>query len=201
MLRELRALGYEIGSGVMVGIPGQTFEMLARDIELFEELDLDMVGIGPFLAHPDTPLGAEPDHGAGSEQVPSSEWMVLKAVALTRLVCPEANLPSTTALATINTVDGREHGLESGANVFMPVLTPAPYRKMYEIYPGKACVDEDATQCNSCLRNRIELLGRYVGSGPGGRYTSIASHNTQPSSREQRGIIEKKDSPLLVVLQ
>ena len=201
MLRELRALGYEIGSGVMVGIPGQTFEMLARDIELFEELDLDMVGIGPFLAHPDTPLGAEPDHGAGSEQVPSSEWMVLKAVALTRLVCPEANLPSTTALATINTVNGREHGLESGANVFMPVLTPAPYRKMYEIYPGKACVDEDATQCNSCLRNRIELLGRYVGSGPGGRYTSIASHNTQPSSREQRGIIEKKDSPLLVVLQ
>jgi biotin synthase len=122
-------------------------------------------------------------------------------VALTRLVCPEANLPSTTALATINTVDGREHGLESGANVFMPVLTPAPYRKMYEIYPGKACVDEDATQCNSCLRNRIELLGRYVGAGPGGRCTSIASHNTPPSSHEQRGIIEKKDSPLLVVLQ
>jgi biotin synthase len=169
MLRELRDLGYEIGSGVMVGIPGQTFEMLARDIELFEELDLDMVGIGPFLAHPDTPLGAEPGCGAGSDQVPSSEWMVLKTVALTRLVCPEANLPSTTALATINTVDGREHGLESGANVFMPVLTPAPYRQMYEIYPGKACVDEDATQCNSCLRQRIERLGRYVGRGPGGR--------------------------------
>jgi hypothetical protein len=72
---------------------------------------------------------------------------------------------------------------------------------MYEIYPGKACVDEDATQCNSCLRNRIELLGRYVGSGPGGRCTSTASHNTPPSSREQRGIIEKKDSSLLVVLQ
>jgi biotin synthase len=199
MLRELRALGYEIGSGVMVGIPGQTFEMLAHDIELFEELDLDMVGIGPFLAHPDTPLGAGPSSGAGSDQVPSSEWMVLKAVALTRLVCPEANLPSTTALATINTVNGREHGLESGANVFMPVLTPAPYRKMYEIYPGKACVDEDATQCNRCLRERIERLGRYVGHGAGGRCTRSASQDSQPASREQRGNIEKVVSPLRVI--
>ena len=101
--------------------------------------------------------------------------MVLKAVALTRLVCPEANLPSTTALATINTLDGREHGLQSGANVFMPVLTPAPYRRMYQIYPGKACIDEEATQCNHCLRDRIENLGRTVGTGPGGRFTRVAS--------------------------
>jgi biotin synthase len=201
MLRELRALGYEIGSGVMVGIPGQTFEMLARDIELFEELDLDMVGIGPFLAHPDTPLGAQSSRDAGGDQVPSSEWMVLKAVALTRLVCPQANLPSTTALATINTVDGREHGLESGANVFMPVLTPAPYRKMYEIYPGKACVDEDATQCNRCLRERVVRLGRFIGEGPGSRRTGPALHREQPPRREPRPILEPEASPLLVVLQ
>jgi biotin synthase len=201
ILRELRSMGYEIGSGVMVGIPGQTCEMLARDIELFEELDLDMVGIGPFLAHPDTPLGAGPSRGAGIDQVPSSEWMVLKTVALTRLVCPEANLPSTTALATLNTVDGREHGLESGANVFMPVITPAPYRKMYEIYPGKACVDEDATQCNTCLRNRIERLGRYVGQGPGGRCTGTASQNGKPLCQKQRGRMEKKTSPLLAILK
>jgi len=180
LLRELRALGYEIGSGVMVGIPGQTYEMLARDIELFESLDLDMVGIGPFLPHPDTPLGAPGVATAGPDsksidQVPSSEWMVLKAVALTRIVCPEANLPSTTALATINTLDGREHGLQCGANVFMPILTPATYRQMYQIYPGKACIDEDATQCNSCLRERIESLGRTVGQGPGGRFTRVAS--------------------------
>jgi biotin synthase len=186
MLRELRALGYEIGSGVMVGIPGQTFEMLARDIELFEELDLDMVGIGPFLAHPDTPLGAGSGLSTGSDQVPSSEWMVLKTVALTRLVCPEANLPSTTALATINRVAGREHGLESGANVFMPVLTPAPYRQMYEIYPGKACVDEDATQCNRCLRQRIERLGRFVGQGPGGRGEGCTLQNGQAPRQKQQ---------------
>ena len=175
-------MGYEIGSGVMVGIPGQTYEMLARDIELFEALDLDMVGIGPFLAHPDTPLGAPNVKTAGADQVPSSEWMVLKAVALTRLVCPEANLPSTTALATINTLDGREHGLQCGANVFMPVLTPAPYRQMYQIYPGKACIDEDAAQCNTCLRARIESLGRTVGTGSGGRFTRTPSQSVPPSA-------------------
>jgi len=173
-LKLMRQMGYEIGSGVMAGIPGQTYEMLARDIELFASLDLDMVGIGPFLAHPDTPLGRLDAATAGPEQVPSNEWMVLKTVALTRIVCPEANLPATTALATINTVDGREHGLESGGNVFMPILTPSPYRQMYEIYPGKACIDEDATQCNSCLRGRIDRLGRFVGEGPGGRYTREA---------------------------
>ena len=169
LLGELRQMGYEIGGGVMVGIPGQTYEMLAHDIELFEQLDLDMIGIGPFLAHPDTPLGVPGVPTAGAEQVPSSEWMTLKAVALARLACPEANLPSTTALATINSVDGREHGLQSGANVFMPILTPAPYRQMYQIYPGRTCNEEDAIRCNACLRGRIGRLGRTVGEGPGGR--------------------------------
>jgi biotin synthase len=181
-LKLMREMGYEIGSGVMAGIPGQTYEMLARDIELFEELDLDMVGIGPFLSHPETPLGAKDVRSAGDEQVPSSEMMVLKTVALTRIVCPEANLPATTALATINTVDGREHGLESGGNVFMPILTPSPYREMYQIYPGKACVDEDATQCNACLRGRIDRLGRLVGEGPGGRFTRGTQHREQKDS-------------------
>ena len=200
LLRELRELGYEIGGGVMVGIPGQTYAMLARDIELFESLDLDMIGIGPFIAHPDTPLGAPGVRTAGADQVPSSEGMVLKAVALTRLVCPQANLPSTTALATINTLDGREHGLQCGANVFMPVLTPVPYRQMYQIYPGKACLDEDATLCNTCLRERIENLGRTVGTGPGGRYTRTASQAV-PTLRGQPRFTPQKNSPSpLVVL-
>ncbi len=200
ILRELRQIGYEIGSGVMVGIPGQTYEMLARDIELFEQLDLDMIGIGPFLAHPDTPLGAPGVATAGPDQVPSSEWMVLKAVALARLVCPEANLPSTTALATINTVDGREHGLQSGANVFMPILTPAPYRQMYQIYPGKACIDEDALQCNHCLRDRIENLGRTVGEGPGGRFTRTPSHSVSILRSQPRFAPHKAPPSPLVVL-
>jgi len=182
LLRELRTMGYEIGSGVMAGIPGQTYEMLARDIEIFEELDLDMIGIGPLLPHPETPLGALDKTVGVEDQVPANEWMVLKTVALTRIVCPEANMPATTALATINTVDGREHGLESGANVFMPILTPTPYRQMYEIYPGKACVDEDATQCNHCLRGRINHLRRRVGVGQGGRKTGARFQAEKPQS-------------------
>lgn len=202
-LRQMRQMGYEIGSGVMAGIPGQTYEMLARDIELFAELDLDMVGIGPFLAHPDTPLGQPDAPHAGPEQVPANEWSVLKTVALTRLVCPEANLPATTALATINTVDGREHGLESGGNVFMPILTPSPYRQMYQIYPGKACIDEDATQCNTCLRGRIDRLGRTVGEGPGGRHTrhhqiTGRSAHTAPGWKP---ITDTVEIPVLPVLQ
>jgi len=204
-LRLMREMGYEIGSGVMAGIPGQTYEMLARDIELFEELDLDMVGIGPFLAHPETPLGANDVVTAGSDQVPSNEWMVLKTVALTRIVCPEANLPATTALATINTVDGREHGLESGGNVFMPILTPSPYREMYQIYPGKACIDEDATQCNTCMRGRIDRLGRLVGEGPGGRFTRKTQQREQTRNADARwkptAEPVKKVSPELNVLQ
>ena len=196
-LQLMRSMGYEIGSGVMAGIPGQTYEMLARDIELFAELDLDMVGIGPFLAHPETPLGAKDIATAGVEQVPSNEWMVLKTVALTRILCPEANLPATTALATINTVDGREHGLESGGNVFMPILTPSPYRQMYEIYPGKACIDEDATQCNQCLRGRIDRLGRTVGEGPGGRFTREVLQND--SLRKDPRWTPKEPSPLPVL--
>lgn len=203
-LRLMRELGYEIGSGVMAGIPGQTYEMLTRDIELFEELDLDMVGIGPFLAHPETPLGAKDVATAGADQVPSNEWMVLKTVALTRIVCPEANLPATTALATINTVDGREHGLESGGNVFMPILTPSPYREMYQIYPGKACIDEDATQCNTCMRGRIDRLGRLVGEGPGGRFTRKAQQREQTRNADARWkpkaeLVKNTSTPLKVL--
>ncbi len=90
-------------------------------------------------------------------------------MALTRLVCPEANIPSTTALATINKIDGRELGLQRGANIVMPNLTPPEYRQRYEIYPDKACVNETAEMCRGCLQGRIEAIGREVGSGPGGR--------------------------------
>ena len=171
LLRQLKHIGYEVGSGIMVGLPGQTYESVARDIDLFRELDLDMIGIGPFIPHPQTPLGsgelkpfASPD-----QQVPNSELLVYKAVALTRLVRPDANIPSTTALATINKRNGRELGLQRGANVLMPNLTPVKYRKLYEIYPAKACIEETGSACNGCLRLRINAIGRQIARGPGGR--------------------------------
>jgi biotin synthase len=171
-LRRLRAMGYEIGAGVMVGVPGQTWGILARDIELFGELDLDMVGVGPFLPSPRTPLGgpAAGEFAApAGEQTPNDELTTLKVVALSRLVCPEANIPSTTALATIDPASGRELGLQRGANVVMPNLTPLQYRALYEIYPGKACIHETASACSRCLEARIRAIGRRPGAGPGGR--------------------------------
>jgi biotin synthase len=170
LLKILRELGYEIGSGVMIGIPGQSVESLADDILLFQALDLDMIGVGPFIPHPQTMLGS-PDSvvAPDADQVPNTELMVYKVMALARLVCPQANIPSTTALATINAENGREKGLSRGANVVMPNLTPARYRALYEIYPGKACINETAVQCRHCLEGRIESIGRRVGQGPGSR--------------------------------
>ncbi len=177
-LHSLRELGYEVGSGVMIGIPGQTYDDLADDVELFRTLDLDMIGVGPFLPHPETPLGQLQEEGTKArrhegtegdgEQVPNTELMTYKVVALARLVCPCANIPSTTALATLNRESGRELGLVRGANIIMPNLTPPEYRARYEIYPAKACLYETAEQCHHCIRGRIVALGRTVGTGHGG---------------------------------
>lgn len=176
LLRQLGPIGYEVGSGVMLGIPGQTFDDLANDLELFKELDLDMIGVGPFIAHPATPFGqAEPATVAG--QVPATELMTYKVVALARLLCPDANIPSTTALATLNIAEGRELGLQRGANIVMPNMTPPEYRVHYEIYPAKACIRETADLCNRCITGRIQKIGRRIGKGAG----------ASPNLRRRRG--------------
>ncbi len=169
ILMYLRSIGYEIGSGVMIGIPGQTWEDLAADIETFAELNLDMIGVGPYIAHPETSLGRGEDiiKVAADRQVPNDELMTYKVVALTRLACPGANIPSTTALATLNLSEGRELGLQRGANVVMPNMTPVQYRSMYEIYPAKACVNETAKHCHNCMNGRITSIGRIPGQGRG----------------------------------
>lgn len=171
LLEALRSMGYEVGSGTMVGIPGQTYGSVADDVLIFKELDLDMIGIGPYIPHWATPLGSGTMRPRvdRSEQVPNSELMVYKVIALARVVRPDANIPSTTALATINPAAGRELGLRRGANVVMPNLTPLKYRKMYEIYPNKTCMTETGQQCDMCLRTRIAGIGREVGTGPGSR--------------------------------
>ncbi len=185
LLREMREIGYEIGSGVMIGIPGQRFEDLADDLMLFRELDLDMIGMGPFIAHPSTPLGrGELPEAAEGEQVEATELMTYKMVALARLVCPASNIPSTTALATINKESGRELGLQRGANVCMPNMTPVEYRACYEIYPSKACIFETSEACNHCLTGRIHSIGRSIGSGPGDS-PNYRAHNTIPAAKEQ----------------
>jgi biotin synthase len=191
-LRVLRSLDYEVGSGVMIGIPGQTYRDLAHDLVLFKELDLDMVGTGPFLAHPETPLGraaevlarapeASPeerrklaaevgfDYPISDEQVPNTNLMGFKVIALTRLLLPDTNIPSTTAIATNDPAGGRITGLRSGANVVMPNLTLAQYRALYEIYPHKAAMSESPLKTHKMAIAQIREAGRVPGIGPGGR--------------------------------
>ncbi|OGW92439.1 MAG: [FeFe] hydrogenase H-cluster radical SAM maturase HydE, partial [Omnitrophica bacterium RIFCSPHIGHO2_12_FULL_44_12] len=156
-LENLKNLGFQVGSGVMVGLPGQTLEDLTDDICFFRESDFDMIGIGPFIPHPETPLN----------QAKKGELnLVLKVVALTRLATLNAHLPATTAIGTIDPA-GRQKALMCGANIMMPNATPKQYRRFYEIYPNKICITENPNDCNSCIQNMLRSLGRKLGAGYG----------------------------------
>ena len=171
-LRRMREMGYEIGTGVMVGIPGQTWDTLADDIWAFRDYDMDMIGIGPYLPSPRTPLAGALGHQLAvpsDDQVPNDERTTVTAMALTRLLCPDSNIPSTTALSILSPFAARVNGLCRGANVIMPNLTPPQYRVLYAIYPGKAAVHETAETLKEGVIELINRLGREIGSGPGGR--------------------------------
>lgn len=127
-LRLLRKLGYEIGSGFMIGLPGQDLASLAADIALCRDVGVDMCGAGPFIPHPDTALASAP---------PGSAKLVLRCLAVMRIIMPWANLPATTALATVDPQNGQVQGLQAGANALMPSFTPAPYSGNYAIYNNK----------------------------------------------------------------
>jgi biotin synthase len=192
-LLRMRDMGFEIGTGVMVGIPGQTWETLAEDVWTFRDYDMDMIGIGPYIASTGTPLdgalGRELTLRAGAQQTPNDPLTALKTVALTRLVCPETNIPSTTALATLDPGSGRANGLLRGANVVMPNLTPPHYRVLYQIYPGKAGLHETADMTCAKIEAQILALGRTVGRGPGtsprvGQRVTTQESGTQRPEKE-----------------
>ncbi len=180
LLPRIKELGYETGSGIMVGIPGQTWDSLAEDIEWFRRLDLDMIGCGPFVPHPDTPLGREHRGqvlpNPSPSQVPNTNRAACKVMALTRLVCPDVSIPSTTALATLDQEDGYRLGLQSGANVLMVNLTPLEYRRLYEIYPGKAGIAEPPQLQRERVDSLLSGLGRTAGKGPGASRNYEARH-------------------------
>ena len=156
-LEYLRDLGYQLGSGNMVGLPGQTITSLADDILLMREMGLDMAGIGPFLPHPATPLG---------KARPGTMKMTLKVLAVTRLLLPQTHLPATTALGSIQK-DGRRAGLLAGANVLMLNLTPEKYRALYDIYPAKAEVTSQPERLKTEAEKLVYELGRLVSSDYG----------------------------------
>ncbi|WP_066636987.1 [FeFe] hydrogenase H-cluster radical SAM maturase HydE [Desulfolucanica intricata] len=158
-LKWLKELGFQIGSGNMVGLPGQTMETLVRDLVLMRELDVDMAGIGPFIPHPKTPLAGNP----GGTLV-----MTLKVLAVARLIMPDVNFPATTALETIHS-GGRKLALQCGANVIMPNITPVACRAHYSIYPNKAGTKEEPEECLCSINKLVGELGRKVSTGLGDR--------------------------------
>ena len=151
-LYNLKEIGYQVGSGFMVGSPYQTTNSLVADIRFLQDLEPDMIGIGPFISHKDTPFR---DYENGSVR------LTLRMISILRLLFPYVLLPSTTALGTISPT-GRELGLQAGANVVMPNLTPVKYRTQYELYDGKICTGEEAAECRGCLEKRIEGAGYRV---------------------------------------
>lgn len=164
-LRTLYKLGYQVGTGVMIGLPGQTTADLADDIAFFKKMDVAMIGMGPFIPHHQTPLAASiPDW---KEQKERQLRRALRMIAAVRIQLKDVNIASTTALQAIEEV-GREMGLLAGANIIMPNLTDTSYRTGYQLYDGKPCMDENATMCAACLERRIASIGETVGYGEWG---------------------------------
>ncbi len=148
----LKDIGYQVGTGFMVGSPGQTFSHLAEDLLFLKELNPQMVGIGPFIPHHDTKFRDKP---AGSLE------LTLFLLGIIRLMLPKVLLPATTALGTIHPM-GRERGIQAGANVVMPNLSPVGVRKDYSLYDNKICTGDEAAECRMCLQRRMESIGYQV---------------------------------------
>ncbi len=151
-LYDLKEIGYQVGSGFMVGSPFQTTENLIEDLRFLEELQPDMIGIGPYINHAETPFKGYAN-GTLSQ--------TLRLVSILRLMFPYALIPATTALGTIHP-QGRELGLQAGANVVMPNLSPVDVRKKYDLYENKICTGEEAAQCRGCLEKRVEAAGYKI---------------------------------------
>lgn len=151
-LQNLKEIGYQVGAGFMVGLPGQTNKDLVNDLIFVKELEPAMVGLGPFIPHKDTPLK---DEKGGSLE------MTTTMLALVRLLLPDVLLPATTALGSIDPT-GREKGIKAGGNVVMPNLSPTSVRDKYSLYDGKICTGDEAAECRNCIEGRINRAGFKV---------------------------------------
>ncbi len=156
-LMLLKDLGFETGSGYMVGLPDETEEIRINNALLCHNLGLEMVGVGPFIPHDLTPL---------KDAEEATIDLAVRATALLRLLLPRANIPATTAAGTIDS-KGREKMLAAGANVLMPNITPVKNKKDYLLYPGKICIDESGFECIGCLTGRVGTIGKKIDMGRG----------------------------------
>lgn len=164
-LKNLKEIGFQVGCGIMVGSPYQTVENIVEDLRFMKEFEPHMIGIGPFIAHKDTPFK---DEKSGTLED------TLHLLAIIRLMLPKVLLPATTALGTINPL-GRELGIKAGANVVMPNLSPTNVRDKYMLYDGKICTGDEAAECRMCMQRRIESIGYEVAVSRGD-YVDYADH-------------------------
>jgi biotin synthase len=158
-LHSLRAIGYQTGTGVMIGLPFQTIGDLVHDLLFFQEFGIDMVGMGPYIEHSETPL-----YEFRHELLPIHERfdLSLKMIAVLRILMNDINIAAATALQAIDPL-GREKGIKAGANIIMPNITPGIYRNNYRLYENKPCIDEEPAQCKGCLDARIALADGEIG--------------------------------------
>lgn len=163
-LRLLRKIGYNVGTGVMIGLPFQTLDDLASDLLFFRDFDIDMAGMGPYIEHKDTPLYEYRDILMPKEE---RFYLSLKMVAILRIMMKDINIAATTAMQTLDK-QGREKALKVGANIIMPNLTPVKYREGYLLYEDKPCINEEASECQNCLEARIHIAGDEIGYGEWG---------------------------------
>lgn len=163
-LKAVQRTGFQTGTGIMIGTPWQTMEDLANDLLFFKDFDVDMVGMGPFIEHDDTPFK---NHSA--DLLPLSERfnLSLKMVAILRMLMPDINIAATTALQAIDPL-GREKAVKAGANIIMPNITPGKYRNSYLLYNNKPCTNEEPEQCTGCLDARLALAEGEIGYGEWG---------------------------------
>jgi biotin synthase len=160
----LKEAGYQVGTGVMIGLPFQTYEDLANDLLFLKKLDIDMCGMGPYIEHENTPLYTFRNQLKTKQE---RFDLALNMIAVLRILMPDINIAAATALQAIDPA-GREKALAIGANVIMPNLTPTAYREEYQLYEDKPCLDEDAELCRNCLEARIHVAGAEIGYGEWG---------------------------------
>ncbi|MBC8206391.1 MAG: [FeFe] hydrogenase H-cluster radical SAM maturase HydE [Kiritimatiellales bacterium] len=174
-LALLKKTGWQVGTGVMMGLPGQTSEDLVNDILFMKEFDVDMIGMGPYIPHRDTPMGKEiPPYT--DEQKQTALTLGLKMIAVTRIVLKDINIAAATALQALEHT-GREMGLKCGANVIMPNVTETEFRPSYTLYDNKPCTDENSSMCRGCLTARITGIGETIGFNEWGDSPHYAKRN------------------------
>jgi biotin synthase len=172
-LQDLAELGYQVGSGNLVGLPGQTVEILAGDVVFFKQGDFDMISVGPLIPHPQTNLADAPT---------GDLKMTLKVMALARIVSRNAHIPANTAIGSLHGRDERPKALAAGANVIMPNFTPKPVKSLYDIYPGKLGRDLSARQSVASVERMVAAAGRWIDRSRGDSLKAPSHAGSAPAS-------------------